>query len=70
MAERACAFYVSLGLNAALGIALHNTCLKLAIAQESARFHTGVAAENAMNRILIEKVETYGNLIASRLPSS
>lgn len=62
MSERG-ALYASLGANVVLGVALCRTL-------ESLRGAEKRADENQLNRILIEKVESYGNLIVSKLPSS
>ena len=62
MSERG-GLYASLGANVVLGVALCRTL-------ESLRGAEKRADENQLNRILIDKVESYGNLIASKLPSS
>ena len=69
MAERV-ALCSSLAANVVLGLALHRTSERLDSADELTWYYRNQADENRLNRILIEKVESYGNLIVSKLPNT
>ena len=69
MSERV-VLYSSLVANVGLALALHRTSERLDSANDLAWYYQNQADENRLTKILIEKVESYGHLIASRLPSN